>query len=95
MVHFTGLSLSGTAFPACATAPSPHPPPQMFTDTPWQLSQEIYTPDAEEPVRTSINGEQAGVPDAKYASWPERLPWAAALLWATGMVMQPVMQPST
>ncbi|PRW57720.1 hypothetical protein C2E21_3493 [Chlorella sorokiniana] len=27
----------------------------MLTSTPWQLSQEIFNPSAEEPVRTSIN----------------------------------------
>lgn len=75
-------------WPACATAPSPQPPLQMFTDTPWQLSQEIYTPDAEEPVRTSINGEQAVVPPATSAGWPGQLPWAAVTLPGTGIMQQ-------
>lgn len=29
----------------------------MFTDTPWQLSQEIYNAGDDKPVRTSLTGE--------------------------------------
>lgn len=34
------------------------PLPQLLTDTPWQLSQEIYsTGEEEERIRTSLNGK--------------------------------------
>lgn len=34
------------------------PLPQLLTDTPWQLSQEIYsTGEEEERIRTTLNGK--------------------------------------